>query len=140
MFEAIRKYCSVVTLILMSLVLVCFVADEYGDAQLLSNQTYASACMSVVDDLDLDDDDDDDDDINLFCENGTYEPIQLIDTQCQNTEKNKCSKALLRGQVRRYSPRNDLPNSYNYVILRNTESGAELNRTTFFMQRKYHKL
>lgn len=140
MFEAIRKYGSVVTLILMSLALICFVADEYGDSQLLSNQTYASACMAVVDDLDLDDDDDDEDDNYLFCEDRTSESMQLIDTQCQDTEKNKCSKAMLRGQVRRYSPRNGLPNSHNYVILKNTESGAELNRATFFVQRKYFNI
>ena len=48
-------------LVLMSMVLVCLVADEYLDAQQLAKQTVSSACMSVIgDDFDLDEDDDDD--------------------------------------------------------------------------------
>ena len=140
MFEALRKYGSVVMLILTSMVLVCFVANEYGDTQKMANTTYASVCMAVVDDLELDDNDEDEDedgdedenDKNHFYEGRIFGSIQLIGNQCYNTKNNKCSKAILRGQVRRYSPRNNLSSSHNYTLLSIIKSGVDLFHATFF--------
>lgn len=133
MFEALRKYGSVFMLVLMSMVIACLVADEYGDPQQLVTQTASSTCMAVVaDDFDLDDDDDDEA-VNIsFVENKVWTSIPTLETIGQKTEGSKCSQALLRGQVRRYSPRNDLPYSHNYVILKNTKSGVGLFHAAFF--------
>ena len=120
-------------LVLMGLVLVCLVADEYGEAQRMGKQTAASTCMAVVvDDFDLDDDDDE-----LihksFVENKAWASIPMRETIGQKAEGSKCSKALLRGQVRRYSPRKNLRNSHNYVILKNPKSGVDSFLATFFV-------
>ena len=132
MFEALRKYGSVFMLVLMSMVMVCLVADEYGDSQQLVKQTATSTCMTVLaDDFDLDDDDDEIVNIS-FVENKACTSIPALETVGQKTEGSKCSQALLRGQVRRYSPRNNLPYSHNYVILKNTKSGVDLFHAAFF--------
>ena len=104
-------------LVLMSMVIVCLVADEYGDPQQLVIQTATSTCMAVVaDDFDLDDDDDDEV-VNIsFVENKAWTSIPTLETIGQKTEGSKCSQALLRGQVRRYSPRNNLSDSHNYTL------------------------
>lgn len=134
MFEAVRKYGSVLMLVLMGLVMVCLVADEYGDSQQLVTQTASSSCMTVVaEDLDLDDDDDEKVVTHSFDEN-IRASIPMPETSIQKIEGSKCSQALLRGQVRRYSPRNNLPNSHNYVILKNTKSGVDMFHATFFVQ------
>jgi len=133
MFEALRKYGSVFMLVLMSMVMVCLVADEYGDPQQLLIQTASSTCMAVVaDDFDLDDDDDDVVNIS-FVENKAWASIPTLETIGQKAEGSKCSQALLRGQVRRYSPRNNLPYSHNYAFLKNTKSGVDLFHATFFV-------
>ena len=133
MFEVLRKYGSVFMLVLMSMVIVCLVADEYGDPQQLVIQTATSTCMAVVaDDFDLDDDDDDEA-VNIsFVESKAWTSIPTHETVGQKAEGSKCSQALLRGQVRRYSPRNNLPYSHNYVILKNTKSGVDLFHAAFF--------
>ena len=133
MFETLRKYGSVLMLVLMGLVMLCLVADEYGDPQQLVTQTASSSCMAVVaDDFDLDDDDDE---IvtNTFIEDKAWASIPMLETIGQKTEGSKCSHALLRGQVRRYSPRNNLSDSHNYVILKNTKSGVDSFLATFFV-------
>ena len=134
MFEALRKYSSVFMLVLMGMVMVCLVADEYGNPQQLVIQTATSTCMAVVaDDFDLDDDDDDEA-VNIsFVESKAWTSIPTHETVGQKTEGSKCSQALLRGQVRRYSPRNNLPYGHNYVILKNTKSGVDLFHATFFV-------
>ena len=134
MFEVLRKYGSVFMLVLMSMVIVCLVADEYGDPQQLVIQTATSTCMAVVaDDFDLDDDDDDEV-VNIsFVENKAWASVPMLETIGQKTERRKCSQALLRGQVRRYSPRNNLPYSHNYAFLKNTKSGVDLFHATFFV-------
>jgi len=120
-------------LVLMSMVMVCLVADEYGDPQQLLIQTASSTCMAVVaDDFDLDDDDDDVVNIS-FVENKAWASIPTLETIGQKAEGSKCSQALLRGQVRRYSPRNNLPYSHNYAFLKNTKSGVDLFHATFFV-------
>ena len=134
MFEALRKYGSVLMLVLMGLVMLCLVADEYGDPQQLVTQTASSSCMAVVaDDFDLDDDDDDDVVTHTFVEDKARASIPMLETTSQKTEGSKCSQALLRGQVRRYSPRNNLPYSHNYAFLKNTKSGVDLFHATFFI-------
>lgn len=122
-------------LVLMSMVLVCLVADEYLDAQQLAKQTVSSACMSVIgDDFDLDEDDDDDIVTTSFDEAKDWTSTSILEACGQKTERSKCSMALLRGQVRRYSPRNDLSDSYNYTPLSITKSGVDLFHAIFFMQ------
>lgn len=134
MFETVRKYGSVLMLVLMGLAMVCLVADEYGDPQQLVTQTASSSCMAVVaDDFDLDDDDDDEVVTHTFIEDKARASIPMLETTSQKTEGSKCSQALLRGQVRRYSPRNNLPYSHNYVILKTIESGVDLFHATFFI-------
>lgn len=133
MFEALRKYGSVFMLVLMSMVMVCLVADEYGDSQQLVTQTATSTCMTVlVDDFDLDDDDDEIVNIS-FAENNAWASIPTLKTVGQKTEGSKCSQALLRGQVRRYSPRNNLSDSHNYTLLSIMKSGVESFHATFFV-------
>ena len=134
MFEALRKYGSVFMLILMGIVMVCLIADEYGDPQQLVTQTATSTGMAVVaDDFDLDDDDNDEVVPLTFVENKTWTSIPMLETIGQRAEGSKCSQALLRGQVRRYSPRNNLPYSHNYIISENTKSGVDLFHATFFV-------
>ena len=134
MFEALRKYGSVFMLILMGIVMVCLIADEYGDPQQLVTQTATSTGMAVVaDDFDLDDDDNDEVVPLTFVENKTWTSIPMLETIGQKAEGSKCSQALLRGQVRRYSPRNNLPYSHNYIISENTKSGVDLFHATFFV-------
>ena len=134
MFEVLRKYGSVFMLVLMSMVIVCLVADEYGDPQQLVIQTATSTCMAVVaDDFDLDDDDDDEV-VNIsFVENKAWTSIPTLETIGQKAEGSKCSKALLRGQVRRYSPRKNLSDSHNYTLLSIMKSGVDLFHATFFV-------
>ena len=120
-------------LVLMGWVLVCLIAEEHIDAQHFVKQAAASACMTVVaDDLDLDGDDDEV--MTEVAANG--KPWALVPTLgiiVKKAEKSKCSQALLRGQLRRDSPRNGFAESHNYVILENNKSGVEQFRTTFFV-------
>ena len=136
MFEALRKYGSVFMLVLMGMVMVCLVADEYGDPQQLVTQTATSTCMTVLaDDFDLDDDDDDEDEIcNHFFEGKCFTRIWTVPIDVRELKENKCPSDLLRGQVRRYSPRNNLSDSHNYILLSNLKSGVDLLHATFFMQ------
>jgi hypothetical protein len=134
MFEALRKYGSVFMLVLMGMVMMCLVADEYGDSQQFVIQTATSTGIAVVaDDFDLDDDDNDESVTITFVENKAWTSIPTLETIGQKTEGSKCSQALLRGQVRRYSPRNDLSDSYNYTPLSITKSGVDLFHATFFV-------
>ncbi|MBR1514828.1 MAG: hypothetical protein IJ622_11135 [Bacteroidales bacterium] len=135
MFEALRKYGTVLMLLLMGVVFVCLIADEYDDAQQLAKQAATSACMSVVaDDFDWDEDDDDDFVSTSFAVAKTEAAVPMPETIGQKAERSKCSQALLRGQVRRYSPRNGIADSHNYAFLKTTESGVDFVRTTFFVQ------
>lgn len=133
MNDVIRKYSSVLMLILMSLVLVCLVADEYCDMQQLAKQAVATTSMEVIaDDFDWDEDDDDKV-VTLSSFDDNWSSIPMLETTSQKTEGSKCSQALLRGQVRRYSPRNSLPSSPKNVILKTIESGVDLFHATFFV-------
>ena len=132
MFEAIRRYCSILTLILMSVVCVSIVVDEYGDPQQLVKQTAATSGMEVIaDDFDCDEEEEDGMVSVLFAEDHST-PLPAPVIKVQKSAKSRCSKALLRGQTRRYSPRNNLPNSLNYVILRDLKSGVVCSTPLFF--------
>ena len=121
-------------LVLMGLVMVCLVVDEYAETQQFVKQTASSTCMAAVaSDFDMDDDDDDEVVAKFSVEDHTWASITPLETDGQKTEGSKCSWALLRGQVRRYSPRNNLPYSPNYVILRNIVSGVDWFHATFFV-------
>lgn len=135
MFEALRKYGSILMLVLMGLVLVCLIADEHNDAQYFAKQTAASICVTVVvGDFDLDDDDDDEVISKLSVDDNAWDLITAIEIDGQKTGESKCSQALLRGQVRRYSPRNGLAESHYYVISETVISGGEQFLTTFFVR------
>ena len=120
-------------LVLMGLVLACLIAEEHIDAQRFVKQTTASTCMTVVaDDLDLDEDDDEV--MTEIAANG--KPWALVPTLgiiVKKAEKRKCSQALIRGLVRRHSPRSGLAESHNYVISETIISGGELFLATFFV-------
>ena len=134
MFEALRKYSSVFMLALMGLVMMCLVADEYIDTQQFANHTTISTCMAaIVEDFDLDDDDEDAAVTYTFVDDKARASIPTLETIGPKTGGSKCSQSLLRGQARRYSPRNNLSDSHNYVILSNTESGVDLFHATFFV-------
>ena len=134
MFEALRKYGSVFMLVLMGLVMACLVADEYGDPQQLVTQTATSTNMAVVaDDFDLDDDDDEDEICNHFSESKCSTRIWIGDSVVGELGENKCPLELQRGQVRRYSPRNNLSDSHNYVITRNLQDGADFGSDHLFL-------
>ena len=133
MFETIRKYGSFIMLVLMSMVLVCLVADEYLDAQQLAKQTASSVSMTIVaDDFDLDDEDDEDEICNHFFEGNDGAKVWAVTNDVRKLEESKRPSALQRGQVRRYSPRNDLSDSHNYTLLSITKSGVDWFHATFF--------
>ena len=136
MYEALRKHGSVLMLILMGLVLLCLVADEFGNPQQQVTPTASATRMAVVaDDFDLDDDDDEVV-VPAFGEDRAWASVPMLETIGQKTAGSKCPQALLRGQVRRYSPRNGLPCSHNYVILKTIQSGVDLFHATFFILNK----
>jgi hypothetical protein len=133
MFEALRKYGSVFMLVLMSMVMVCLVADENGDSQQLVTRTATSTCMTVLaDDFDLEDDDEDEI-CNHFFGNKCSTWTWAVASDVRKLEGSKCPSDLLRGQVRRYSPRNNLSDSHNYTLLSIMKSGVDLFHATFFV-------
>jgi len=121
-------------LVLMGMVMMCLVADENGDSQQLVTRTATSTCMTVLaDDFDLDNDDDDEVANISFVENKAWPSISAHEAIGQKTKGSKCSQALLRGQVRRYSPRNNLSDGHNYTLLSIMKSGVDLFHATFFV-------
>ena len=120
-------------LILMGLVMLCLVSDEYVDSQQFVKQPTTSTYMVViVDDFDWDDDDDEVV-INTFVEQKVWASFPTLEAIGRKSAGNKCSQALLRGQVRRYSPRNNLSDSHNYTLLSIMKSGVDLFHATFFV-------
>lgn len=122
-------------LILMGMVLVCLVVDEYGDAQHRSKHIATSNCLTAVaGDFDVDDDDDGDELVTKFCvDNDGCSAAPMPVDNVQKMMESKRPLALQRGQVRRYSPRNDLLCSNNYVLFENYKSSVDLFRATFFV-------
>ncbi len=134
MFEVIRKYSSTVMLILMGMVLVCLVADDFAYSQHLTKQAAMSANVTIlVDDLDFDDDNSKEDHKLGY---KTFATTRNESTTIKTFGDRKCPMALLRGQVRRYSPRNDPADGNNYTLLTITKSGVDLFHVTFFVQFK----
>ena len=134
MFKLSRKYSTFIMFILMGLTFACFVADAYADTQQFALQNTVAANMTVVvDDFDLDEDDDDEVVAKFFGENKGWASLPTLESSGRKTARSKCPMDLLRGQVRRYSPRNSLSDGHNYVLLKNTKSGVGLFRTTFFV-------
>lgn len=126
-------------LILMGMVLVCLVADELTDSQHLAKQAAMSANVTIVaDDIDFDDFDDNDDDVieEQSLKHQSFATIRNTSSNIKTFRERKCPLSLQRGQVRRYSPRNDLADGNNYTLLTITKSGVDLFHATFFMQFK----
>ena len=139
MFETLRKYGSVFMLLLVSALCLCLVADEVFDSQHLAKQIVGSANTSLLaEDFDFDEEDDDEAIIGLFTETMDRLAASMRETNGRKTMKSKSPKALQRGQVRRHSPRNDLPCSHNYTLLSTTKSGVELLHATFFVRNNNH--
>ena len=139
MFETFRKYGSVFMLLLVSALSLCLVADEVCEAQHLAKQIVGSANTSLLaEDFDFDEEDDDEAIIGLFTETMDRLAASMRETNGRKTMKSKSPKALQRGQVRRHSPRNDLPCSHNYTLLSTTKSGVELLHATFFVRNNNH--
>lgn len=139
MFETLRKYGSVFMLLLVSALSLCLVADEVCEAQHLAKQIVGSANTSLLaEDFDFDEEDDEEAIIGLFTEAADRLAVSMRETNGQKTRKSKSPKALQRGQVRRHSPRNDLPCSQNYTLLSTTQSGVELLHATFFVRNNNH--
>ena len=133
MFKLSRKYGTFIMFILMGLTFACFVADAYADTQQCALQNTVAANMTVVvDDFDLDEDDDDEGVAKFFGENKGWASLPTLESNGRKTARSKCPMDLLRGQVRRYSPRNSLSDGHNYVLLKNMNSGLGLFRNTFF--------
>ena len=139
MLETLRKYGSVFMLLLASAFFLCFVADEICDSQHLAKQIVGSANTSLLaEDFDFDEEDDDEAIIGLFTETMDRLAASMRETNGRKTMKSKSPKALQRGQVRRHSPRNDLPCSHNYTLLSTTKSGVELLHAIFFVRNNNH--
>lgn len=119
----------------MGMVLVCLIVDEYGDAQHRSKHIATSTCLTAVaGDFDIDDDDDDDELVTKFCvDNDGCPAAPMPVDNVQKMMESKRPLALQRGQVRRYSPRNDLLCSNNYALFENYKSSVDLFRATFFV-------
>lgn len=135
MLETLMKYGSVFMFLLVSALSLCLVADEVCEAQHLAKQIVGSANTSLLaEDFDFDEEDDDEAIIGLFTETMDRLAASMRETNGRKTMKSKSPKALQRGQVRRHSPRNDLPCSHNYTLLSTTKSGVDLLHATFFVR------
>lgn len=122
-------------LLLVSALSLCLVADEVCEAQHLAKQIVGSANTSLLaEDFDFDEEDDDEAIIGLFTETMDRLAASMRETNGRKTMKSKSPKALQRGQVRRHSPRNDLPCSHNYTLSSNTKSGVDLLHATFLSE------
>lgn len=138
MHNTIRKYCSTMVLILISIVSICFIVDQFNDSQHLAKQTAMTLSM-MVEDNDIDVDDDDKDDVATQSLHPEVSPTHILSAiNIKKITESKCPMALLRGQVRRYSPRNSLADSYNYTLLSALYSGVVSNHATFFCHPKHY--
>jgi hypothetical protein len=133
MFKLSRKYGTFIMFILMGLTFACFVADAYADTQQFALQNTVAANMTVVvDDFDLDEDDDDEVVAKFFGENKGWASLPTLESSGRKTMRSKCPMDLLRGQVRRYSPRNSLSDGHNYVLVEKYERWCGLVPHHFF--------
>ena len=117
MFDICRKYGHVCVLLVLSVFVACFFADDYSDFQRAATQVYITSFANILED-DFDYDDDDNEDFVLTC--ASVKPsfmLRRYDLSSQNMAERIRSKALLLGQVRRHFPRNSTADSHNYVFL-----------------------
>ncbi len=122
MLKAIRNFGSTLMLFMVSIVLVGFVADEVADSHLLAKNAAIPVCMDLMaDNVDLDEDEDDENEFiaNLFFGDRTCASHCLLETGCTKTDPSRRPQSLLRGQVRRYSPRKSLADSHNHTLSSN---------------------
>lgn len=137
MFKTFRRYRSAVILVLMSMMMVGFFVDEFNDSQQYAKQTAMPLSMAVmVDDFDFGDEDENEIDESQCLRGNFCINIRTDVTDSENLAGSKCSLALLRGQVRRHSPRSSLADSHNYTLLPITKSGVDLNPCHFFILSK----
>ena len=132
MIDFIRKYVSVVALILMGLFLLDLTCTAQED-MFVMEQTEIQSSMS------FDGDEFDDDEDSEFLLNSTSEGslsqydlcpvINIVEEQNENL----CSAALRLGQVRRYAPRKNLADSHNYIITKNMKDGADFGSGHLFL-------
>ncbi|MBQ7710472.1 MAG: hypothetical protein IJT39_01430 [Bacteroidales bacterium] len=89
----------------------------------------------LMEDLDLDELDDEDSEVAIwkqFSEDNAFANNGATIFQTGKPVEAKCSLALLRGQVRRYSPGNSIADSHNLIHSLDTKSGVDLLHATFF--------
>ena len=134
MFETLRKYGSVFMLLLASTLLLCLVAEEICDVQHWVKQDAHSSCLSYfAEDFDFDEEDDDEVIVKSSKEFDSRVAVPMLETNNPKAVEKKSPEALLRGQVRHYSPRNGLACSHNYTFLSTTKRGVDLLHATFFV-------
>lgn len=134
MFETLRKYGSVFMLLLASTLFICFAAEEICDVQHWVKQDAHPSCLSFfAEDFDFDEEDDDEIIVKSSMEFDSEVAVPMLETNSPKAIGKKCPKALLRGQVRRYSPRNGLSCSHNYTFLSTMKRGVDLLHATFFV-------
>ena len=120
MMDFFRKYVSIVALILMGLFLLDLTNTDKEDLYVME-QTEIQSTMSLEGD---EFDDEEDSDVVL---NGPWDGLQCRCDFCpvitigEEQNESMCSAALRLGQVRRYAPRKNLADSYNYVITEKNE-------------------
>ena len=131
MIDFFRKYVSVVALILMGLFLLDLTSTAQEDIFVME-QTEILSTMS------FDGDEFDDDEDSAFVLNGPSDGLQCrcdlfpVTTIGEEQNENMCSAALRLGQVRRYAPRKNLADSYNYIITKNIKDGANYGSDRLF--------
>ena len=136
MLTVLRKYGTVVILALTSIVQIGFFIDASRDAQQMDRQVAIPHNMVfLMEDLDLDELDDEDSEVAIwkqFSEDNAFANNGATIFQTGKPVEAKCSLALLRGQVRRYSPGNSIADSHNLFHSLDTKSGVDLLHATFF--------
>lgn len=136
MLTVLRKYGTVVILALTSIVQIGFFIDASRDAQQMDRQVAIPHNMVfLMEDLDLDELDDEDYEVAIwkqFSEDNAFANNGATIFQTGKPVEAKCSLALLRGQVRRYSPGNSIADSHNLIHSLDTKSGVDLLHATFF--------
>ena len=135
MIDFIRKYVSVVALILMGLFLLDLTCTAQED-MFVMEQTEIQSSMS------FDGDEFDDDEDSEFLLNSTSEgslsqyDLCPVITIGEEQNENMCSAALRLGQVRRYAPMKSLAYSRNYIITKNIKAGADYGSDQLFLSDK----
>ena len=132
MFQSFQKYSSFIILILMSVVLMCLVADEIHDFQHFSKNVTASTLVTMVSE-DIDIEDDEEENIAKSVPECNTHTITCSDSAfITKLSSHKRSLAAQSGHVRLYAPRSGLCDSNNLTILSIIYSGVDSFHATFF--------